>query len=187
MNTAQRLSSCLVMAMPLPISIAPAHSAEPVRDVEYFLARLGTLDHLPELEESHAAMASTWDRTGSNIDGFDFKRVEPDGRNVLLDVGGPGCLHRIPFEKHCLVQLVNPNFRPDRKDHTMFDWKKQAIWGRFHATFTEERATGEPSPRLGPQKVPCKIVLERKARGKYIGALIHVDWPRRVGGAKGTG
>ena len=66
-----------------------------VRDVAFFLRRLRTLDHLPELEKSHTAMASTWDRKGGNEDGNDFKRIEPDGRNILLDVDGPGCLQRI--------------------------------------------------------------------------------------------
>ena len=51
-------------------------------------------------------MASTWDRSGNNIDGFDFKRVLPDGRNILLDVDGPGCLHRImgACQRHSLRQ-----------------------------------------------------------------------------------
>lgn len=64
------------------------------RDLRFFLRRLRTLDHLPELEDSHTAMASTWDRTGGNRDGVDFKNVEGN-RNVLLDVDGPGCVHRI--------------------------------------------------------------------------------------------
>ncbi|MBI5384158.1 MAG: DUF2961 domain-containing protein [Verrucomicrobia bacterium] len=52
------------------------------------------MDHLPELESSHTAMSSTWDRSGGNFDGWDFKRVE-QGTNVLLDVAGPGCVHRM--------------------------------------------------------------------------------------------
>ncbi len=189
-------SVCFSAAMMMSPFGAAVQAAEPVRDVGYFLKRLRTLDHLPELEESHTAMSSTWDRSGANIDGFDFKHVEPDGRNILLDVDGPGCLHRImgacqlhsrregfskkqkgtriqvfldkarqpildmelndflilrektpfpypfvfektypgclhpiPYEKHCLVQLVNPNFQPEKKDYDMFDWKKIAIWG----------------------------------------------------------
>ncbi|MEW5902421.1 MAG: hypothetical protein AB1715_13230, partial [Acidobacteriota bacterium] len=59
-----------------------------------------SVDDLPELEESHTAMASTWDRSGGNRDGTDFKDLRPGGsaeptRNVLLDVAGPGCIHRI--------------------------------------------------------------------------------------------
>jgi hypothetical protein len=67
----------------------------PVRDLCWFLARLRTVDHLPELEDSHTAMSSTWDRAGGNADNADFKSIEKDGRNVLLDVDGPGCVHRI--------------------------------------------------------------------------------------------
>lgn len=64
------------------------------RDLTYFLRRLRTVDHLPELEQARTAMSSTWDRSGGNLDGWDFKRVQGD-RNVLLDVEGPGCIHRI--------------------------------------------------------------------------------------------
>ncbi len=73
---------------------ANTSSEQPVRDLTFFLRRLRILDHLPELESSHTAMSSTWDRAGGNLDGWDFKRVE-DGRNILLDVDGPGCIHRI--------------------------------------------------------------------------------------------
>lgn len=67
---------------------------QPEKNLTFFLRRLRTLDHLPELESSHTAMSSTWDRTGGNRDGWDFKRIE-NGRNILLDVDGPGCIHRI--------------------------------------------------------------------------------------------
>ena len=73
---------------------SPAVAAD-TRDVAWFLRRLRTLDHLPELENSHTAMASTWDRSGGNNDGTDFKDVRTGGTNVLLDVEGPGCLHRV--------------------------------------------------------------------------------------------
>lgn len=65
-----------------------------VKDPAFFLRRLRTIDHLPELERSHTAMASTWDRSGGNRDGLDFKQIIDD-RNVLLDLDGPGCIHRI--------------------------------------------------------------------------------------------
>jgi len=172
-------------------------AAEPVRDVGYFLRRLRTLDHLPELEDTRTAMSSTWDRSGGNIDGFDYKRIESGGRNILLDVKGPacihrimaahrkhsrrkgfapdqkdtriqiildradkpiidmtlndflilrdktpfpyplvfeksypGCLHPIPFEKHCLVQLVNPNYKKP-------GWEKKELWGGWwQVTYT---------------------------------------------------
>ena len=73
---------------------------EPARDLTWFLRRLRGVDHLPELEPSHTAMSSTWDRTGGNADGTDFKKLVPTtpeapAHNVLLDEPGPGCIHRI--------------------------------------------------------------------------------------------
>ena len=72
----------------------------PVRDLSFFLGRLRTVEHLPELKASHTAMSSTWDRSGGNADGTDFKNVArptatAPGRNILLDTAGPGCIHRI--------------------------------------------------------------------------------------------
>ena len=87
---------------------------EPVRDLTYFLERLHRLEHMPRLERSHTSMESTWDRTGGNDDGDDFKRIEGD-RNVLLDVRGPGCIHRIytglvgPHFKHTRIQIFIDN------------------------------------------------------------------------------
>jgi len=67
---------------------------ESARDAVYFLERLREVDHLPTLEESHTALASTWDRTGGNLDGWGFDGIDGD-TNVLLDVDGPGCIHRL--------------------------------------------------------------------------------------------
>lgn len=64
------------------------------RDLNYFLGRLRNLESMPELETAHTAMASTWDRSGWNNDGLDFKRIE-GSRNILMDEDGPGCIHRI--------------------------------------------------------------------------------------------
>jgi hypothetical protein len=64
------------------------------RDLIFFLNRLRTLDHLPELEASHTALASTWDTNGLNDDGKCFKDIR-DTVNILLDKDGPGCIHRI--------------------------------------------------------------------------------------------
>jgi len=72
---------------------AAASDAPPLR-LTTFLQRLVSLDHLPVPIAGKTHMASTWDRAGGNGDGTDFKRIEGD-RNVLLDVDGPGCVHRI--------------------------------------------------------------------------------------------
>lgn len=87
---------------------------EPERDVSWFLKRMRSVDHLPELENSHTAMSSTWDRTGGNNDGVDFKDLRPatatePARNVLLDIDGPGCIHRIfvgfVFPQHASTRI----------------------------------------------------------------------------------
>jgi hypothetical protein len=72
----------------------------PERDLTYFLRRLRTVDHLPELDASHTAMSSTWNRSGDNNDRGDFKNIvmataKTPAYNVLLDTEGPGCVHRI--------------------------------------------------------------------------------------------
>jgi len=69
-------------------------TAGQVLDLTHFLERLRTVDHLPLLERYRTAMSSTWDRDGGNEDGKDFKQVKGD-TNLLLDVDGPGCIHRI--------------------------------------------------------------------------------------------
>ena len=37
-----------------------AQDQPPVRDLSFFLGRMRTVDHMPELESSHTAMSSTW-------------------------------------------------------------------------------------------------------------------------------
>ena len=64
------------------------------RDLIFFLQRLRTLDHLPELEASHTALSSTWDTNGLNNDGNCYKNIN-DSVYILLDKDGPGCIHRI--------------------------------------------------------------------------------------------
>ncbi len=52
-----------------------ALAEQPVRDLSWFLQRMRSVESLPQLEASHTAMASTWDRTGGNADGADFKNL----------------------------------------------------------------------------------------------------------------
>src|SRR5262245_23500133 len=104
MNAAQSrkkfASICAIRVRPVFIFLSVlslacmAAEKEPVRDVSFFLHRLRTVDHLPVLEDSHTALASTWDRSGGNADGTDFK-AKNGTTNVLFDADGPGCVHRI--------------------------------------------------------------------------------------------
>ncbi len=52
-----------------------AQETPPVRDLAFFLSRLRTVNPMPELEASHTAIPSTWDRSGGNGDGTDFKNI----------------------------------------------------------------------------------------------------------------
>jgi hypothetical protein len=90
------LAATLVSACSLPPDATDggAPGGGETHDLSYFLRRLRQLDHLPRLERWHTAMASTWDRSGGNDDDVDFKGLKGD-TNVLLDVDGPGCVHRL--------------------------------------------------------------------------------------------
>jgi len=71
-----------------------AQNATEIKDLKYFLHELYTIDNLPMLENSHTLISSTWDTTGGNGDGDCFKNLHGT-KNILLDVDGPGCVHRI--------------------------------------------------------------------------------------------
>lgn len=108
---------------------------EEARDLEYFLRRMRTMEHLPELEKSHTAMASTYDRQGDNRDDADFKNII-GRRNILLDVNGPGCVHRIftgvvgrEIEGTSIQIFLDdePNAVFDMPVYKFFDYKKGPI------------------------------------------------------------
>ncbi len=84
----------VLLVLTVNLSVKADPSVSQVRDICWFLNRMSMVDHLPELENSHTAMSSTWDRSGNNADGGDFKRIEQN-KNILLDKNGPGCIHRI--------------------------------------------------------------------------------------------
>ena len=123
----------------------PLEAAQPpVRDVTFFLQRLRIVEHLPELEPSHTAMSSTWDRSGGNLDGWDFKRVEQN-TNVLLDVAGPGCIHRmftgwLGKDKDGLGKPGPAGTRLqvflDHSKHAIFDLPVEIFFDDRHGPFT---------------------------------------------------
>ena len=95
--------------------------SDDTRDLVFFLKRLGTLDHLPELEASHTAMSSTWDTTGLNNDGVCFKNIVGT-ENILLDTDGPGCIHRIFVGRaHFYVHDTRLQIFVDNADIPVFD------------------------------------------------------------------
>ena len=231
----------LLLSVILGLGDAPSGAgAPPVRDLGWFLQRMRSVDHLPELEDSHTAMSSTWDRAGGNADNADFKRIESDGRNILLDVDGPGCVHRIfvgslfpalaatrlqifldgaaspafdmpvteffddekgpfpyplvffksypgtlfpiPYERHCLIQLVNPGVgKPDWNPRLWSNY-----WQVVYTTYppgTPVRSLVWPPGPAGRAEIEktCRAWLEAEAAPPEFPARPAVDESRDLG------
>jgi hypothetical protein len=186
-----------------------------VRDLSWFLRQMRSPEQLPVLEASHTALSSTWDRTGANADDADFKRIESDGRNVLLDADGPGCVHRlfvgrlgpdqaktriqiyldgtetpvldlpileffddergpipyplvffksypgtlfpIPYAKHCLVQLVNP-------DYGKSDWNPRSWSNYWQIVYTTYPKGTEVKSLIWPPSEGERAEIEKTCR-----------------------
>ena len=122
----------LLSCAPPPEQAAPA---DEVWDLTHFLRRLRTVDHLPLLEQYRTAMSSTWDRAGGNSDGQDFKKIDGD-RNTLLDVDGPGCIHRIytgilgPDVAHTRIRVFI-----DRQKKPLFDLPVNVFFHEHNVPF----------------------------------------------------
>ena len=253
--TVERIAGIWLTLVALSVPTAWAQDQPTVRDLSFFLNRLRTVDHMPELEASHTAMSSTWDRTGGNADGTDFKNVvRPTtgnpGRNILLDTEGPGCIHRIfvgtlaeqqagtriqifldrspkavfdmpilaffddsqgpfpyplvfhksypgtlfpiPFEKHCLVQLVNERFgKPGWNDAAWSNyWQvtytrypdsvkvKSLVWPPDEAQKKDITATAQAwlEAESKPPAEPAKWSLE-KTNAVEPGMAMNINLP----------
>jgi hypothetical protein len=92
----------------------------------------------------------------------------------------------MPFENGAELEWVNEAALPASAVSVRLDVEHRsalpANWGRFHATWNEERAYGEEFQNLrhygDKQKVPVHLVLETSdGPGKYVGVLLHVYWP----------
>ncbi|MEN8255266.1 MAG: glycoside hydrolase family 172 protein [Verrucomicrobiota bacterium] len=92
------------------------------------------------------------------------------------------CMFPMPFSNGAKLRLVNAGSAVAETVELKLGIKKMdsipADWGRFHVTWSREAGATEASRNFGKQNAPCKIVLNRKGRGKYVGTLIQVDWPR---------
>ena len=87
----------------------------------------------------------------------------------------------MPFKKNAVLRLENRSKIALSKVRVQLEIENRNSlpenWGRFHATWSEGRAATEATPKFGPMNVPCQVVLDRRARGKYVGVMLHVDWP----------
>jgi len=150
------------------------------RDFTYFINRLRTVNHLPELENSHTAMSSTWDRTGGNKDGNDFKQVEGN-RNILFDADGPGCIHRIftgVVDKH--VDGTNIQIYLDHQQKPLFDMPVKKFFNYETGPFPYPLVFHKTYPGTLfpiPFAQHCKIVLVNE-QAKNWGNYWQVTWTR---------
>jgi hypothetical protein len=126
-----------------------AATAQPIaRDLVFFLRRLASTDHLPELDGSRTAMYSTWDREGGNQDDADFKRVEGD-RNVLLETEGPGCVQRIfTGLLGAFVEGTRIEIYLDREAEPLFRMPVDDFLAPVGGPFTPPLVAGAPYPGL---------------------------------------
>jgi len=94
------------------------------------------------------------------------------------------CRFPMPFAKGAVLKFHNrSNLKVDQIILRLAVEERRTLppdWGRFHATWNERRAYREDLPqfpKFGPRQVPAHIVLDHKGRGKYVGVLLHVEWP----------
>ncbi|MHC4123589.1 MAG: glycoside hydrolase family 172 protein [Planctomycetota bacterium] len=116
------IGSLLIVISSGCANVSVVNDKSAVRDIKFFLQRMSSIDHLPELENSHTAMSSTWHRDGSTGDPNDFKRIEGN-HNILLNVNGPGCIHRIFTGRLGRKDIGNTRIQIflDRKAKAVFD------------------------------------------------------------------
>lgn len=104
--------------------------------------------------------------------------------SLLLSVTDREAISRfpMPFEEGARFEFENGStIKVDTLDIKLkYASAKQQIpanFGRFHATWHEEPSATSDAPRYGTLSLPAHHVLERKARGKYVGAMLRIPWP----------
>jgi len=103
-------------------------------------------------------------------------------KSLLLGITTNECysIFPMPFSDGAKIKITNVGTNIAKFFEIKLDVeKKKSIpenWGRFHVTWSQENAATPASPRFGLQNVPCKIFLDRKCEGKYVGAMMQVDW-----------
>jgi hypothetical protein len=88
----------------------------PRRDAASFLRELHELDELPRFDPRTTELAAGWDPAGGNdMDGRVFEGIEGN-TNLLLDVEGPGCIHRISTGDLSMVAGTRIEIRLDHEE-----------------------------------------------------------------------
>lgn len=70
-------------------------SSETQHSLSSLLDEMSTVDQLGENLDWRCYTASSYDRSGGNEDKGQFERILPNGRKLILDAKGPGCVQRV--------------------------------------------------------------------------------------------
>lgn len=150
-NTTIMKNIAVVFILTLILSACKTNSVSnqtDVRDLSWFLERLINTDHMPELEDSHTAMASTWDTTGSNNDGYYYKGLK-DTVYVILDKDGPGCIHRIFTGRSYLeIQGTRLQLFVDGSSEPVFDVPVSDLFDPARSPFPYPLASNKTYPGI---------------------------------------
>jgi hypothetical protein len=87
----------------------------------------------------------------------------------------------MPFAAGARLELHNQSDAPVSAIELRLDYEtctaQRADHGRFHATWNQRPAALPGGPAEGPLQVAVHVVLDQEARGKYVGAMLALDWP----------
>ncbi len=126
------------------------HAGGEIRDVSWFLQRMRNVDHLPILENSHTAMVSTWDKKGANDDHWTHDHIEGN-KNTILDLQGPGCLHRI------FTGLIDERFDSTRIQ-IYLDYSDKPLFDMPITKFFDDRYSPIPYPLVFVKTYPGTLM-----------------------------
>ncbi|MEN8255751.1 MAG: glycoside hydrolase family 172 protein [Verrucomicrobiota bacterium] len=125
------------------------------------------------------------------VSGKEFLQSEPQGYNsnynsLLLGMTDAEtyCMFPMPFSDGAKIRLVNTGDAVAEQVGLKLAVKKMesipSDWGRFHVTWSQSLGATEASPKFGAQDIACKIFLNRRGKGKYVGTMLQVDWPNEL-------
>jgi len=125
-------------------------ASEEVRDVSWFLQRMRDVSNLPELENSHTAMVSTWDKNGANNDHWTHDNIEGNS-NTIVNINGPGCLHRI------FTGFIDERFDSTRIQ-IYLDYSEKPLFDMPISKFFDDKYSPIPYPLVFVKSYPGTLM-----------------------------
>src|SRR6218665_65163 len=175
---ATRQCLCIVVGAISLMAVASCEKEKEAKDLTYFLKRMRTIDHLPELENSHTALSSTWDTTGMNADGEGFKNVKGN-YNVLLDADGPGCVYRLFTGVLWFLYETRIQVFIDHNESPLYDMEAVKFFDSHNGPFPYPLSFHKTYPGILfpiPYAKHCKIQLVSKCGTKMMNEHKNTNW-----------